>query len=74
MIVKLHDITDDENCHILAVKKISPLLQETIQKWWLILYYCLHSFSTEIKLKLHEDVCRNYGYYYTEIPKSIMIN
>ena len=33
MIVKLHDITDDENCHILAVKKTSPLLQGTIQKW-----------------------------------------
>ena len=35
-------------------------------------FYCLncfHSFSTENKLKEHENVCENHDYCYIEIPK-----
>ena len=28
---------------------------------------CLHSFKSENKLKLHENVCRNHDYCYVEI-------
>ena len=35
---------------------------------------CLHSFSTENKLKEHENVCKNHEYFYIEMPqeKSIL--
>ena len=35
-------------------------------------FYCLncfHSFSTKNKLKKHENVCKNHGYCYIEMPK-----
>ena len=35
-------------------------------------FYCLncfHSYTTENKLKQHENVCRNYDYCYVEMPK-----
>ena len=35
-------------------------------------FYCLncfHSYTTENKLKLHENVCKNYDYCYVEMPK-----
>ena len=30
---------------------------------------CLHSFITENKLKIYENIFKNYYYYYVEMPK-----
>ena len=64
-------ITDSKKWHYLVVKKLSALFCKITSKHDGDLYClnCLHSFSTENKLKEHENVCKNYGYCCIEMPK-----
>ena len=63
-------ITDEEKWHYLAVKK-SFLLRGITLKHNDDYYFvnCLHSFGTENELKTHKNVCKNYGYCYTEMSE-----
>ena len=63
-------ISDGKGWYFLAVKSLSALLGRityTNNEDFYCLN-CLHSFRTEIKLKKHEDVCKDHDYCYIEIP------
>ena len=64
-------ITNGEKWHYLTVKKLSALICKITSKHDGDFYClnCLHSFSTENKLKKHKNICKNHDYYYIEIPK-----
>ena len=64
-------ITDNEKLHYLAVKKLPALFCKIKSKHDKEFYCsnCLHSFSTEKKLKEHKNVGKNHDYCYTEMPK-----
>ena len=69
-------ITDDKKWHYftigtIALKKLSALLREVTSKHDEDFYClnCFHSYSTEKKLKKHENVCNDHDYCYVEIPK-----
>ena len=66
-------ITDSKKWHYFAVKKISALFCKITSKHDGDFYClnCFHSLSKENKLKEHENICKNYHYYYIEIPKKI---
>ena len=64
-------ITYNKKWHYLAVK-ISDSLFKGIKLNHIGDFYslnCLHSFKTEKHLKKYENICNNYDYVYTEIPK-----
>ena len=52
-------------------KKLSALLKEVPSNHGGDFHClnCFHSFRTKIKLKKHEDVCKNHDYCYAEMPK-----
>ena len=62
--------------HYLFVKKLFKLLKRTTSKHVGDFYClnCFHSYTTEIKLKQHENVCKNYDYCYVEMPKKDLRN
>ena len=64
-------ITDSEKRHYLTVKKLPAFFCKIPSKHDGDFYClnCLHSFSTENKLKKHKNICKNHDYYYIEIPK-----
>ena len=64
-------IIDGEKWHYLAVKKLSASFCKITSKHDGDLYClnCLNSFSTENKLKEHENVCKNHNHCYIEMPK-----
>ena len=64
-------ISDGKKWHYLAVKKLSALLKEIPSNHGGDFHClnCFHSFRTKIKLKKHEDVCKNHDYCYAEMPK-----
>ena len=63
-------ITDGEKRHYLAVKNLSVLFKDIISKHKGDFYClnCLHSFRTENKLKIHDNVCKNHDYCYIQMP------
>ena len=64
-------ITDGTKWHYLFVKRLHTLLEEITSKH-VVDFYCLncfHLYTTENKLKKHENVCKNYDYCYVEMPK-----
>ena len=56
--------------HSLAVKKLSALFKEITSKHVgdFQCLNCFHSYSTENRLKKHENVCKNHDYCYVEMP------
>lgn len=64
-------ITDGENWHYLAVKRFSRLFHEITSKHIDDhgCVNCLHSFRTESKLKLEENVCKNHHYCSLTMPE-----
>ena len=64
-------IADGKKLHYLAVKSLSALLRKITSTNKRDFYYlnCLHSFSTENKLKEHENVCKDHDYRHIEMPK-----
>ena len=64
-------ITDGEKWHYFAVKNLSALLRKITSKHNgdFCPLNCLHSFRTESKLKIHENVRKNDDYCCTEISK-----
>ena len=64
-------ITDGEEWHYLAVKKLPALLSGITSKHKGD-SYCInsfHSYSTKEKLKKHQKVCENHDYCYVEMPE-----
>ena len=64
-------ITDGKKWHYFFVKKLSVLLRGITSKH-VEEFYCLncfHSYTTENRLKQHENVCKNHDYCYVEMPK-----
>ena len=63
--------TDGKKCHYLAAKKLSALFCKIPSKHDGDFYClnCLYSFSTENKIKEHENVCKNHDYCYIEMSK-----
>ena len=63
-------ITDVKKYHYLAVKILSALFRGLISKHVGDFYClnCFHSYSTENRLKKHENVCKNHDYCYVEMP------
>ena len=68
--VTLLMITDGKKWHYLAVKSLSALRRGVTSKdvgdFCSLNYF--HSYSTENKLKKHENVCKNCDYCYVEMP------
>ena len=56
--------------HYLAVKSLSALLRGVTSKHVGEFYCisCCHSYSTENKLKTHENICKNHDCCYVEMP------
>ena len=52
------------------MKSLSALLRGVTSKHVGDFYCinCFHSYSTENKLKEHENLCKNHDYYYVEMP------
>ena len=65
-------ITDSKKWHYLDVKKLSALLKRitSSHKGDFYCLNCFHSYSTENKLKRHENVCKNHDYCYMEMPNN----
>ena len=63
-------ITDGEKWHYLAVKKLSALFRGITSKHDGDFYclYCFYSFTTENSLKKYENICKDHGYCYVEMP------
>ena len=64
-------ITDGKKWHYLAVINLSALFKE---KWsngkgGLNCLNCFNSYTTENKLKKHEEICNNYDSNHIEMPK-----
>ena len=69
-------IIDNEKWHYLAVKKLSLLFCKITSEHdgeFCCLNF-LRLFSTENKLKEHENVCKNHGHCYIEMPKEESIS
>ena len=64
-------ITDGKKWHYLFVKELSVLLRGITLKHVADFYClnCFHSYTTENKLKQHENVDKNHVYCYVEMPK-----
>ena len=64
-------ITNGENLHYLAVKRLSALLRGTKSKHEGDFYClnCFHSYSTKEKLKNHQNLCQNHDYCYVKMPE-----
>ena len=65
-------ISNGENWHYLAVKRLSRLLRGITSNHNGD-YYCLncfHSYSTENKLNAHKKVCENHDYCNIEMPSN----
>ena len=64
-------ITDGENWHYLAVKRLSALFRGTTSKHEGDFYClnCFQSYTSENKLKKHKNVCENHDYCYVERPE-----
>ena len=69
--VTLLMITNGEKCHYLAVKSLSAIFREIKGNNHGDFYClnCFHSYTTEKKLKKHENVCENHDYCYVEMPE-----
>ena len=63
-------ITDNNDLHYLAVKNIFRLLREITSNRNGDFYYlnCLHSYTTEEKLKKHEKICKDHYFCYVKMP------
>ena len=63
-------ITDNKKWHYLFVKRLSALLKGITSKHVRDLYClnCIYSFTTENALKKHENVSKDHGYCYVEMP------
>ena len=61
-------IMDNKRWHSLAAKNLSALFNEIISKHKGN-FFCPHSFRTDNKLKIHENVCKNHDYCFIEMPK-----
>ena len=68
--VTLLMFTNGKKWHYLAVKSLSALLRGVTSRHVGDFYRlnCFHSYSTENKLKMHENVCKNHDYCYVEMP------
>ena len=76
---KKHEIllmnTDGKKWHYLFMKRLSALLKGITLKHvgdfilFSFVFNCFHSYTTENKLKQHENVCKNHVYFYVEMPK-----
>ena len=69
--VILFMITETEKWHCVIVKNLPALFREKTSKHVgdFNCLNCLHSLGTKNKLKKHEEVCKNHGYYYIKIPE-----
>ena len=67
-------MTDGKKWHYLDVKKLSALLKiltsclTSSHKGDFYCLNCFYSYSTEIKFKRHENVCKNHDYCYMGMP------
>ena len=59
--------TDGKKWHYLSAKRLDALLKGITRHFYCL--NCFHSYTTENKLKKHEDLCKNYDYWYVEMPK-----
>ena len=64
-------ITDGKKWHYLAVTNLSALFKEKLSnhKGDLYCLNCFNSYTTENKLKKHEEICNNHDSYHIEMPK-----
>ena len=64
--VILSMITDGKKCHYLAVTNLSASLakKSSNHKGDLCCLNCFYSYTTENKLKEHEEICNNYNSYH----------
>ena len=64
-------ITDSKKWHYLAVKSLSPLLRGITSNHNRDFYClnCFHSYSTEVRLKKHERLCKKHDYCHVEMLK-----
>ena len=64
-------ITDGKKWHYLAVTNLSALFKEKLSnhKGDLYCLNCFNSYTTENKLKKHEEICNNHDSYHMEMPK-----
>ena len=64
-------ITDGKKWHYLAVIILSALFKEKLSnhKGDLYCLNCFNSYTTENKLKKHEEICNNHNSYHMEMPK-----
>ena len=65
-------VKDCEKWYSLAVKSISMLLHEITSKYNDdgCCNICFHSFRTENRIKLHDDICKNHDYCHLKMPKA----
>ena len=64
-------VTDGKNSHYLAVKSFSLLFRGITgnNNGDFYCLNCIHSYTTENKLKKHKNVCENHDYCYVEMPE-----
>ena len=64
-------ITDGEKWHYLSVKSLSALFRGITAKHEgdFYCFNCFQSYTTENKLKKHENVCESHDYCYVEMPE-----
>ena len=62
-------ITDGKKCHYFSVKSLSALFRRIIPKHVGDFYClnCFHLYSIKNKLKKHERLCNDHGYFYVEM-------
>ena len=64
-------INDGKKWHYLSVINLSALFKEKLSnhKGDLYCLNCFNSYTTENKLKKHEEICNNHDSYHMEMPK-----
>ena len=64
-------ITDGNKCHYLAVSNLFSLLEEKLSNHHGYFYClnCFNSYTTENKLKEHEEICNNHDSCFIQMPK-----
>ena len=64
-------ITNGKKWHYLSVINLSGSFKEKLSnhKRYLYCLNCFNSYTTENKLKEHEEICNNHDSYHIEMPK-----
>ena len=66
-------ISNGKKQHYLAVTNLSALFQENSSNYEgdLHCFNCFNSYTSNNKLKEHEEICNNHDSYHIEMPKQV---